>query len=121
MHYVYVMFFLLYCLSYTVVTPCHQRPNGSICSVNIHDGRKYLINMHHSCCLTLSRAIEQVFFSILHNISFIYFLSCYKHQRFNGCNAFFRDFSFFFQFLFANVLHRMYVLYTQTINSDFEQ
>lgn len=37
------------------------QPNGSICLLNINDGQKYLINMHHSCYLTLSRAIVHGF------------------------------------------------------------
>lgn len=47
-----------------------HRPNGSICSVNIHDGRKNLINMHHSCCfdfVSCSSLSMYYFFCLLYN------------------------------------------------------
>lgn len=59
-----VGFFLCYSWVQHVATTNDRTKNGSICSLNINDGRKYLINMHHWCCLTLSRATHSKYVCI---------------------------------------------------------
>lgn len=111
------IFFLLRELHGNVVSIPHQRPNGSICSVNINDGQKYLINMHHCAAIWLCLVLLKVhvpslvFFFVAQsslNTPFIfpYFL----------CKA-----SFVFLFLFCcHTLEYTINMKYMTLNSDTE-
>lgn len=82
-------------------------------------GEKYLINMHHSCCLTLSRAIVACVFSLLLTILFQFmFLFLICSEEWLKCIL-----SLFLSSICCSqrVFYSVFALHRYTINSEFER